>query len=481
MTDAAATLSRRLALLRATAAERGATPWGLPAPPPRPGAAELAARLASVVGGQVERTSGGHLVRVEPPPITIPLERERLATLPGQPPPDVPLVCLDTETTGLGSGAGTLAFLVGLGWWEGDRFRQLQLLCADHGDEPALLAALEAAIPPAAWLVTYNGRGFDWPLLVTRYRMERREAPAHAGHLDLLPLVRRLFRHRLGDARLQTVEREMLGLHREEDVAGWEIPDRYLAFVRGGPAGPIAAVVDHNAEDVRSLARLLQHLDTLYADVARRPLAPAGDLFALARGFARERRLDEALECLDAAEARWRPPALGSPAWPFGSPRPAPATVSREQIRSERARTLRRMGRHDEAAATWEAIAQDGRVDGARAWIEVAKLREHLLRDLAGALDATAAADRVLAWLRALDAPEAGLEAALATRRRRLERRWSRAGGGEVQRAGRAAPGGAPAGRPGARGAAAATPRLRAAAAPALPGRPAGAPRRSRP
>lgn len=462
MNDAVATLSRRLALLRATAAARGDAAWGLPAPPPRPSAAELAERLAAAVDGEAVRTATGHLVRVEPPSISVPLERPRLATLPGQPPPDVPLLCLDTETTGLGSGAGTLAFLVGLGWWEGDRFRQLQLLCPDHGDEPALLAALEAAIPADAWLVTYNGRGFDWPLLVTRYRMDRRDAPPHAGHLDLLPLVRRLFRHRLGDARLQTVEREMLGLHREEDVAGWEIPDRYLAFVRGGPAGPIAAVVEHNAEDVRSLARLLQHLDTRYADADRRPLAPAGDLFALARGFAREGRLEEALGCLDAADAGWRPPALGSPAWPYGAPGPAPVTVSREQIRSERARTLRRMGRHDEAAATWEAIARGGRLDAARAWIEVAKLREHLLRDLPGALDATAAAERVLAWLRSLDAPEVHVEAAVAIRRRRLERRRSRTAAA-------------------ARRTAARRPIVRAAEAPASPGRRAGAPRTSPP
>ena len=96
--------------------------------------------------------------------------------LPGQPPPDVPLLCLDTETTGLATAAGTLAFLVGLGWWEGDRFRQVQLLLPDHADEPALLAELAAHIPPTAWLVTYNGRGFDWPLLVARYRMARRDA-----------------------------------------------------------------------------------------------------------------------------------------------------------------------------------------------------------------------------------------------------------------------------------------------------------------
>ena len=120
--------------------------------------------------------------------------------------PDVPLVCLDTETTGLATAAGTVAFLVGLGWWDGTSFRQVQLLLPDQADEPALLEALAALIPADAWLVTYNGRGFDWPLLVARYRMDRRARPPLAGHLDLLPFVRRVFRHRMTDARLKTVE-----------------------------------------------------------------------------------------------------------------------------------------------------------------------------------------------------------------------------------------------------------------------------------
>ena len=150
--------------------------------------------------------AGGLVVRCTTEPREIPLDRVGLAALPGQPPPGVPLVCLDTETTGLATATGTVAFLVGLGWWEGDAFHQVQLLLPDHADEPALLTALAGYIPLDGWLVTYNGRGFDWPLLVTRYRMARRAAPIHGGHLDLLPVVRRLFRHRLEDARLRTVE-----------------------------------------------------------------------------------------------------------------------------------------------------------------------------------------------------------------------------------------------------------------------------------
>ena len=170
----------------------------------------------------------------------------------------MPLVCLDTETTGLATAAGTVAWLIGLGWWEpGDRFRQVQLLLPDHAEERALLTALAATIAPNAWLVTYNGRGFDWPLLVARYRLARRAAPGHDGHLDLLPIVRRLFRHRMANARLRTAEADLLGLHRVGDIEGWEIPGRYLQFLRGGPAELLVEVVRHNDQDVRSLARLL--------------------------------------------------------------------------------------------------------------------------------------------------------------------------------------------------------------------------------
>ena len=261
----------------------------------------LAERLAATLDGEIVETPAGTFVRCETAGWSIPVDREGLARLPAQPPPGVPLVCLDTETTGLATAAGTVAFLIGIGWWEADRFRQVQLLLPDHADEPALLTALAGLIPVDGWLVTYNGRGFDWPLLVTRYRMARRAAPAHAGHLDLLPVVRRLFRHRLDDARLRTAETGLLGLQRHGDVESWEIPSRYLGFLRGGPAQPLVDVVRHNDQDVRSLARLLVLLADGYGTAEARRRAPAGDLGGLARAYARAGQLAEALDCYEGA------------------------------------------------------------------------------------------------------------------------------------------------------------------------------------
>jgi uncharacterized protein YprB with RNaseH-like and TPR domain len=401
----------------------------------------------------VVEADAGVYVSVEAAGIDLPVDRRRLASLPGQAPADRPLVCLDTETTGLATAAGTVAFLIGLGWWTGETFRQVQLLLPDQGEEGVLLDQVSRHIPPDAWLVTYNGRGFDWPLLVTRFRMARRPAPDHAGHLDLLPLVRRLFRHRMDDARLGTVERMLLGVVRHDDVDGWEIPGRYLGFLRGGPAQPLAAVVRHNGEDVLSLGRLLQHIERGLGDPIARSGAPRGDLAGLARAFRRERRFDEAVDCLDAALAADPAPARAAtvvPATlvteePWWSPRrradfggrperrPTSAGWDRrqafgrpwdeERIAVDRAHLLRRMGRIDEALIAWDSLAYGpGRV-AVLATIEGAKLREHRLRDPVAAMATVEHGLALSDRRRARGLPEPALEADLRHRWRRLRLR----------------------------------------------------------
>ena len=459
-----ATLERRLANYRA-ALRTG--PSGDSPPSRRPGdrgdaassrgSIALGERLAAALDGELVLDPAGPVVRCEPATLVLPLDRERLQDLPGQAPADVPLVCLDTETTGLATAAGTVAFLVGLGWWEGDRFRQVQLLLPDHPAEPGFLARLAAHIPANAWLVTYNGRGFDWPLLVARYRMVRRDPPPLGGHLDLLPFVRRVFRHRMADARLRTVETELLGSVRHGDVDGWQIPGLYLDFLRGGEAWPLVDVLRHNREDVRSLARLLGKIDVGYADPVARMAAPRGDLAGLARHFARDHRLDEALDCLDAAlvqdpvpaprpagPASGDPDLDGDPADAWWSPkRPADiggpaarrtgwATVTTgrldspwtgERIVIERGRLLRRLGRYDEAVTAWLDLASGPGSIAVQAWIEVAKLREHRLADIAGALDASGRAATIAERRRRLGLGDPVVERGLGTRVARLKRR----------------------------------------------------------
>jgi hypothetical protein len=291
--------------------------------------------------------------------------------------------------------------------------------------------------------------------------MARRPPPDHAGHLDLLPVVRRLFRHRLGDARLRTVEEQLLGVERHEEVEGWEIPGRYLDFLRTGLTAPLVAVARHNAEDVRSLARLVAHVERGLGDPTARRTAHAGDVAGLARLYLRERRLDDALGCLeDALAAEHRGHGLlrhNAPALPVAAPRahaigeatdewwsprrradfggrpqpPAqreapPGLVtpwSEERLLVERAHVLRRLGRVADAAETWADLAAGTTRLSAVAAVELAKLREHRLGDPAGALDAVRRGWTILERRRRLGRPEPRLAADLVRRGTRLRAR----------------------------------------------------------
>jgi uncharacterized protein YprB with RNaseH-like and TPR domain len=380
---------------------------------------ERAGRLAELLDGAVDEHPDGYVVRVDQPPMPLPLDRAALATLPFPVDPERPLVCLDTETTGLATGAGTVVFLVGLGRWDGQQFRVTQLFLPDHADELAFLSLLATELPPDSWLVTYNGRSFDWPLLQARYRMHRRVPPALAGHLDLLPIARQLFRHRLPDARLGSVESGVCGIERVEDLPGAFVPERYLAFLRHGEPGYLREVALHNEQDVRSLARVLGHLADVMADPNGRTLAHPGDLGRLARAYARQHRDDEALACFDAARATIAG-IVGTGLVDLETLR------DRAWLTGERARILRRVGRIDDALAAWGEVARGGGRTGARAWIEIAKLHEHRRRDPSAALGAVDRADALIARARLSGRIPAGLDADLSRRRARLRGRLSR-------------------------------------------------------
>ena len=367
--------------------------------------------LARDVGGIVVETSGRPVVLVEQR-AAIPPDLEGLRELPEPVDPDRPLVLLDTETTGLGSGTGTLPFLVGLGTWEGADLVTRQLLLPEQSDEPGYLDLLESLLPPDACLVTYNGRSFDWPLLVTRYRLHGRRPPVLGAHLDLLPLARVLWRHRLADARLASVEAGICGVRREHDLPGGLVPERYLGYLRSGHGGPLRDVLEHNRQDVVSMALLLRVLSLDLAPVGRtgrssRNVHP-GDLGGLGRAYARRRRHAEALACFDSAMERFIDP------W---------EAQRYESIAVDRARTLTRLGLREEAEGAWHAIALEGGRLAAFAWLHVAKHREHDASDFRAALKAADRARALAERSRLFGRRDRLVERDLARRVPRLRRR----------------------------------------------------------
>ena len=287
-------------------------------------------------------------------------------------------VFLDTETTGLAGGTGTAAFLVGVAFLDGDRFRVRQYFMRDYPEEAAMLRGLAEDLRGFKHLVTYNGRTFDAPLLEARYRLNREPYPlAEWAHLDLLHPARRLWKERLESCRLQFLETELLGLHRYGDVPGADIPRIYFDYVRsrGRDARALAAVLEHNRLDVLSLAALA----VLACDWVQEARAEdPRDVYCLGRVFERaelyERSEEQYLRVVKSGTADGvRVPSL-----------------------LRLAARAKRLGDHRAAALLWEEAAEAG---DCRALRELAVHHEHRSRDLAAALLAVdRALDRLNDW-----------------------------------------------------------------------------------
>lgn len=266
---------------------------------------------------------------------------------------------LDTETTGLGPGAGTVAFLVGLAFFDHDYGLVVeQLLVRQLGEEAPVLARVKERIEQASMLVTFNGKSFDMPVLRTRFVMGRATFPVEPPHLDLVHVARRLHKSRGLGSKLGTVEREVLGFVRENDVPSGEVSQCYLHFLRTGDTRALIGVVDHNAWDVVSMAAMVG----LYGEPLEGTQLEATDLVGVARTLKRAGRADEAFEVAVAACERG-------------------AGTSGIRARAEIAKAR---GDKARALADFETLAKD--VDDPSVRLELAKLYEHHAKDAARAL-----------------------------------------------------------------------------------------------
>jgi tetratricopeptide (TPR) repeat protein len=293
--------------------------------------------------------------------------------------------------------------MVGLAWRDGGGLRLIQYFLCDFNREDALLWAVGQYVREAGVLVSYNGRTFDWPLLQTRLVM-RKVDPGWPSppHLDLLTLARRIFKPRLPDCALQTIEQAVLDLHRTEDLPGTLIPGRYFAWLRRADQRILEPVFIHNRQDVLSMVLLLARLERVLD--GRESLDPL-DRFGRARLLESRGFLPAAI---DEYRGLWERTRAGQMA-------PFPA---RGAIGLRLARLLRRQGRWQEARAVLEECwrAQTFPYPAA---IELAKLLEHQARDIDAARRLVGDALRLLE-LAVVPNPE--WQADLERRMRRLDR-----------------------------------------------------------
>ena len=172
------------------------------------------------------------------------------------------LLYLDTETTGLAGGTGTVAFMVGLAWIEGGALRVVQWLLAGFSAEGALIARVSERLTRAGVIVSFNGKSFDLPLLKARARLAGVDLPTDGrAHLDLLHVTRRLLHSGWPDCRLRTAEARALRLERTDDLPGAEAPAAWRRWLERSDASQLGRVADHNRADLLALVALLALLE----------------------------------------------------------------------------------------------------------------------------------------------------------------------------------------------------------------------------
>lgn len=289
------------------------------------------------------------------------------------------ILYLDTETTGFAGGAGTVAFLVGLGYLTADGFVIHQYLMRDYPEEPFLLEQVTEMLNRFDVICTFNGRSFDVPLLRDRFIMQRMDTSVlDKPHIDLLHMSRRLWKLRLQRCNLSHLEEAILGFPRENDLPGSEVPQRYFDYLKTSEFALLYDVLTHNAQDIASLCTLLNHIAYLYEHPEEVPFAQ--DLFSMGASLEKNRHHAEARRC-------WRLVSAGSMHAP-------------SQLRL--AGSLRRCGDRQQAAEVWEGMIRRHE-GGIRPYVELAKYCEHTLRDIPLALLYTQKAILLLAEPTLLD------------------------------------------------------------------------------
>jgi len=204
---------------------------------------------------------------------------------------------LDTETTGLSGGAGTVAFEIGIGFIDPRGMVIRQYVMRDYSEEGPMLEEIAALIRRFDVIVSFNGKSFDLPLLESRMVMNRIRLPlTQMPHLDLLHAVRRVYKLRLKRCNLASLEEAVLDQHRTDDLPGAQVPQRYFDYIKTKESALLEDVLRHNFDDVKSLAALTGHLCAVFRDPLK--LTHMEDMLGVGKTLLRSGRTEKGRRCL---------------------------------------------------------------------------------------------------------------------------------------------------------------------------------------
>jgi uncharacterized protein YprB with RNaseH-like and TPR domain len=306
---------------------------------------------------------------------------------------------LDTETTGLSGGTGTFAFMVGLGFFQEDKFLVHQFFMRDYSEERASLSLLKNIVDSFQFLVTFNGRHYDIPLLETRFILSHmaskiREMP----NFDLLYPSRKIWKGAYENCRLVTLESRLLGIERTDDIPSEWIPYLYFDYIQTGDASKIQQVFYHNQMDILSMVALAGRIHLVYHDPQAAQPRKGIEHFALGRLYWEHGQREKAIPCFEIALKR----CDDDLSW---------------EVMKWLSRAFKKTGQSERARSLWEEMLDWPYKKDTFPYVELAKYNEHRLKDWDRAMTYV---DKALAFTPSHQQRELEL---LQNRRRRLEQK----------------------------------------------------------
>jgi uncharacterized protein YprB with RNaseH-like and TPR domain len=278
-------------------------------------------------------------------------------------------IFLDTETTGLSTSGGTFAFMVGIGWFEENHFVMRQYFLISPDQEEAMLLDLENTLAIHNHIVTYNGIGFDIPILKSRFKYHRIPTTVvNKNQIDLLKYARMLFRYQFDNRSLKNIESKVLNFTRsEEEIPGYLAPVIYQDYLKTGELQDIIGVFYHNEMDVISLAALLKIINEVSHEIDTHFSTYETLYYSLARQFERYREYSKAID--------YYSKALKQPILP---------NSLRCCCYLSLANIYKKTNYIEKAMVFWEYASEFGNTESL---IEIAKIYEHKIKNYELALD----------------------------------------------------------------------------------------------
>lgn len=284
------------------------------------------------------------------------------------------ILFIDTETTGLMGGTGTVAFLIGVGYFKDNDFFIEQYLMRDYDEENAMLNDIKKLLLSFDIIVSFNGKSFDLPLIQTRLILNRLKMPDFNLHVDLLHSARRIWSF-LDSCSLKSLENNVLNFKRIDDIEGYLIPSIFFRFIEVKDLELLKPVLEHNSYDILSLVTLFTHLKEIH--LGKHKKLNSHEFFHMGRIKEKQKEFENCIKYL----------------------KKAVETAQENDIKYRAYKKLswqyKRINQYEKAVEIWQKMIKE-RGAVIFPYVEMAKYLEHKQKDYKKALYYTEEAEKLL-------------------------------------------------------------------------------------